>query len=143
MEAPGALTNATSYLPSPADLLLALPRLLSKAYSLGDVVLRSGGSAIAVPTLVNGTNTTAAMTASAFVQDSVAAAASTAAATALATASGAREESSMFQALKTLAGFASFITSKWVLASFAMVSRLTCAGSTLMHACSRPHRPSH
>jgi hypothetical protein len=42
--------NVSSYLPSPADLLLAVPRLLFKAGSLGEHIdnvfgkLRSGGS---------------------------------------------------------------------------------------------------
>ncbi|KAI8942747.1 hypothetical protein NX059_000791 [Plenodomus lindquistii] len=111
MEAPGALANVTSYLPSPADLLMAIPRLFSKASSLGDM-LRAGGSVIAEPTLVNATNSTVTMTASKFVQESVAAAAST--------ATGAGEEISMFQAIKNVASFFSYITSKWAIATFAI-----------------------
>ncbi|KAF2855862.1 ubiquitin-protein ligase-like protein [Plenodomus tracheiphilus IPT5] len=111
MEASGALANVTSYFPSPADLLMALPRLFSKASSLGDM-LRSGGSAIAEPTLVNATNSTITMTAGRFVQESVAAAVST--------ASGSGEEISMFQAVKNVASFFSYITSKWAIATFAI-----------------------
>lgn len=111
MEAPGALSNVTSYLPSPADLIMAIPRLLSKASSLGEL-LRSGGSAIAEPTAVNATNSTMTMTAGKFVQESVAAA--------VATASGSGEEISMFQAVKNVASFFSYITSKWAIATFAI-----------------------
>ena len=51
--------NVSSYLPSPADLLLAIPRLLFKAGSLGEHIdnvfgkLRSGGSIIAEATAAN------------------------------------------------------------------------------------------
>lgn len=111
MEASTTLANVTSYLPSPADLFMAIPRLFSKASSLGDL-LRSGGSAIAEPTLANATNSTLTMTASRFVQESVTAAVSN--------ASGPSEEISMFQAIKNVASFFSYITSKWAIATFAI-----------------------
>jgi hypothetical protein len=113
MEAPAAMSNNTSFFPSPADLLMALPRLLSKASSLGDIMW-SGGSVIAEPTKANLTNSTVATTAGQFVQESVAAAAS-----ALAASS---DDIGMFQALKNMASFFSYITSKWAIATFAIVS---------------------
>lgn len=113
MEAPAALTNGSSYFPSPADLLMVFPRLFFKASVLSNLVW-SGGSAIAEPTKANLTNTTAAITAGQFVQESVAAAASTLA--------SAPEEIGIFQALKNVASFFSYITSKWAIATFAIVS---------------------
>jgi hypothetical protein len=113
MEAPAAMSNNTSFFPSPADLLMALPRLLSKASSIGDMMW-SGGSVIAEPTKANLTNSTVATTAGQFVQESVAAAAS-----GLATSS---DDIGMFQALKNMASFFSYITSKWAIATFAIVS---------------------
>lgn len=113
MEAPAALTNASSYLPSPADLLMVFPRLFSKATSLGDMI-RSGGSVIAQPTLTNATNRTVITAAGQFVQESVAAAASVAASP--------QDEIGIFQALKNVASFFSYITSKWAIATFALVS---------------------
>ncbi|KAF2032667.1 hypothetical protein EK21DRAFT_109740 [Setomelanomma holmii] len=110
MAAPAALTNS-SYLPSPADLLMVFPRLLSKASSLGDLVW-SGGSVIAEPTKANLTNTTVATTAGQFLQESVAAAASGLAAP--------QDEISLFQALKNVASFFSYVTSKWAIATFAI-----------------------
>ncbi|KAJ4368184.1 hypothetical protein N0V83_006540 [Neocucurbitaria cava] len=110
MDAPSALTNVTSYLPSPADLLMVFPRLFSKASYLGDMI-RSGGSVIAEPTAVNVTNSTITSTAGQFVQESVAAAAS---------ASGSQDEISMFQAVKNIASFFSYMTSKWAIATFAI-----------------------
>ncbi|KAF1846720.1 uncharacterized protein K460DRAFT_406911 [Cucurbitaria berberidis CBS 394.84] len=110
METSSALTNASSFLPSPADLLMALPRLLSKASSIGDMI-RSGGSVIAEPTLANLTNSTITSTAGQFVQESVAAVAS---------AAGSRDEIGMFQAFKNIASFFSYITSKWAIATFAI-----------------------
>ncbi|KAF2703677.1 hypothetical protein K504DRAFT_473908 [Pleomassaria siparia CBS 279.74] len=121
MEQSTSLTNVSSYLPSPADLLLAVPRLLYKAGSLGGHIdsvfgkLRSGGSVIAEPTASNLTNATMATTASNFVQESVATAA--AAAT---TALGMQDDTSTFQALKNVGSFFSYITSKWAIATFAM-----------------------
>jgi hypothetical protein len=113
MEAPAAMSNNTSFFPSPADLLMALPRLLSKASSLGDIMW-SGGSVIAEPTKANLTNSTVATTAGQFVQESVAAAASGLAASS--------DDIGMFQALKNMASFFSYITSKWAIATFAIVS---------------------
>lgn len=107
-----ALTNVSSYLPSPADLLYVFPRLFSKASSLGDL-LRSGGSIIAEPTLSNSTNSSIAATAG-FVQESVAAAAGAAGA--------ASEELTMFQAMKNVASFFSYMTSKWAVMTFVTVS---------------------
>jgi hypothetical protein len=113
MEAPAAMSNTTSFFPSPADLLMALPRLLSRVNSLGDIMW-SGGSVIAEPTKANLTNSTVATTAGQFVQESVAAAASGLAASS--------DEIGMFQALKNMASFFSYITSKWAIATFAIVS---------------------
>ncbi|KAH5416668.1 hypothetical protein HBI46_123400 [Parastagonospora nodorum] len=111
METPAALSNSSSYFPSPADLLMVFPRLLSKASSLSDLVW-SGGSVIAEPTKANMTNTTAAITAGKFIQESVAAAASGSVAS--------PEEIGIFQALKNMASFFSYITSKWAIATFAI-----------------------
>lgn len=111
-----ALSNATTFLPSPADLLMVLPRLYAKASSLGDL-LRSGGSIVAEPTLVNATNSTLAATASKFVQESVAAVVDATSAT-----SDLRDEVGMFQAIKNVASFFSYVTSKWAIATFAIVS---------------------
>lgn len=91
---------------------MVFPRLLSKASSLGDII-RSGGSVIAEPTLANVTNSTVATTAGQFVQESVAAALAT----------GDQDEIGMFQALKNVASFFSYITSKWAIATFAIVSQ--------------------
>ncbi|KAH8710151.1 hypothetical protein GQ44DRAFT_830458 [Phaeosphaeriaceae sp. PMI808] len=112
MEALAALTNSSSYLASPADLLMVFPRLFSKASSLGDLVW-SGGSVISEPTIkANLTNATVATTVSQFVQESVAAAASTLSAT--------PEDISLFQTLRNVANFFSYITSKWAIATFAI-----------------------
>jgi len=111
METPGASANATSFLPSPADLLMALPRLFSKASSLGDM-MRSGGSVIAEPT-ANMTNSTMTTTGSGFVQESIAAAAS---------AISTEGEMTVWQALRNVAAWFSYITSKWAVATFALVS---------------------
>lgn len=108
----GAFANMTSFLPSPADLLMVLPRLFDRASSFGDM-LRSGGSVIAEPTMANLTNGTTATAAGKFAQQSVAAAA--------AVASGSTDEISMFQAFKNVASFFSYITSKWAIATFAIV----------------------
>jgi len=133
MEAPAALTNASSYLPSPSDLLMVFPRLFAKASALGDM-MRAGGSAIASPTMANVTNSTVMTTAGQFVQESAAAAAASV------TASP-QEDISMLQALKNLASFFTYITSKWAIATFAIVSPAgltlasnadhTCIGHTL------------
>jgi hypothetical protein len=89
---------------------MALPRLFSKASSLGDL-MRSGGSVIAAPT-ANLTNST--MTASSgFVQESIAAAAL------VTTAEG---DMTVWQALRNVAAWFSYITSKWAVATFALVS---------------------
>lgn len=111
METPGAPINATSFLPSPVDLLMALPRLFAKATSLGDM-MRSGGSVIAEPT-ANLTNSTVTITAS-FVQESVATVASA--------ASVAEADMTAWQALRNVATWFSYITSKWAIATFALVS---------------------
>jgi hypothetical protein len=116
---PSSLANATSYLPSPADLLLAVPRLLSKAGAFAEHIdsvfgrIRSGGSVIAEPTASNVTNATAITTGKSFVQESVAATARSAAST--------TEDIGMFQALKNVGSFFSYITSKWAIATFATV----------------------
>jgi hypothetical protein len=112
----GKFTNMTSFLPSPADLLMVFPRLFGKASELGDM-MRSGGSVIAEPTTANLTNGTTATIAGKFAQDSMAAAA-TAASTAT---SSSTDEISMFQAFKNVASFFSYITSKWAIATFAIV----------------------
>lgn len=120
MEQTTSLTNVSSYLPSPADLLLAVPRLLYKAGSLGEHIdgvfgkLRSGGSVIAEPTAANLTNATVATTAGSFVQESVAAAASA--------VPGIQDDMSVFQALKNVGSLFSYITSKWAITTFAIVS---------------------
>jgi hypothetical protein len=112
--------NVSSYLPSPADLLLAVPRLLFKAGSLGEHIdnvfgkLRSGGSIIAQATAANLTNTTAATTAGSFVQESAAAAANVVLSD--------KDDMGVFQALKNVGSFFSYITSKWAIATFAIVS---------------------
>ena len=118
MESPGAFANATSFLPSPADLLMVLPRLLSKASSLGDM-MRSHGSVIAEPT-ANLTNSTLTTTAK-FVQESVAAAAST--------ASAVDGDMTVWQALRNVATWFSYITSKWAIATAALVSPSTVTHS--------------
>ena len=116
-QTPGAFTNMTLFLPSPADLLMVFPRLFAKASSLGDM-MRSGGSVIAEPTIANITNGTISTISNKFVQESVAAAATTAAAT----AAESQDEISMFQAFKNIASFFSYMTSKWAIATFAIVS---------------------
>lgn len=113
MDAPRAFSNASSYLPSPVDLLMVFPRLFSKASSLGDLVWH-GGSVIAEPTKANMTNSTVATTAGQFVQQSAAAAASGLVAS--------QDDIGMFQALKNVASFFSYITSKWAISTFAVVS---------------------
>lgn len=119
---PSALSNVTSFLPSSADLLLAVPRLLSKAGSFAEHIdgifgkIRAGGSMIAEPTVSNITNTTVLTSSSTFVQESVAAAASAAA-----TAAGSQDEIGLFQALKNVGTFFSYITSKWAIATFTTV----------------------
>jgi hypothetical protein len=77
-------------------------------------MMRSGGSVIAEPTMANMTNGTTATISSKFVQESVAAAATA--------ASGSQDEISMFQAFKNVASFFSYITSKWAIATFTIVS---------------------
>lgn len=80
--------------------------------------MRSGGSVIAEPTIANITNGTISTISNKFVQESVAAAATTAAAT----AAESQDEISMFQAFKNIASFFSYMTSKWAIATFAIVS---------------------
>ena len=115
-----ALTNVSSFLPSPADLLMAVPRLLSKAGALGEHIdsvfgrLRSGGSIIAEPTVANLTNATSATTLSKFIQESASAAAQA--------GSAVQEDMNLFQALKNLGSFFSYMTSKWAIATFSVVS---------------------
>lgn len=114
---PSSLANVTSYLPSPADLLFAFPRLLYKAGSFAEHIaneLRSGGSIIAEPTPSNITNATVSTTGGTFVQESIAAAASA--------ATSNQDELGMFQALKNVGSFFSYITSKWAIATFTTVS---------------------
>jgi hypothetical protein len=129
MEAPAALNTTSSYLPSAVDLIMVFPRLFSKASSLGDLMW-SGGSVIAQPTAANLTNTTVVTTAGQFVQESVAAAASGAAASS--------DEISMFQALKNVASFFSYITSKWAIATFAFVSTFTPRMNIMLIVNQRP-----
>ena len=126
MDTPGALTNMTSFLPSPADLLLVFPRLYAKASSLGDM-LRSGGSVIAEPTLANATNNTIPTTVGTFVQESVAAAVGAASA-----ASDSRDEIGMFQAVKNVASLFSYVTSKYAIATFAIVGISRVSNSMLL-----------
>ncbi len=120
MDASSALTNVTSFLPSPADLLMVFPRLFYKASFLGDMI-RSGGSVIAEPTLANVTNTTITATTGQFVQESVVAAAAATETLAAVTS----DEMTMFQALKNMASFFSYVTSKWAIATFAIVRDLS------------------
>ena len=68
---------------------------------------------IAEPTLANLTNSTITTTAGQFVQESVAA---------VAAAAGSQDETGMFQTFKNIANFFSYITSKWAIATFAIVS---------------------
>lgn len=96
---------------------MVFPRLFAKASSLGDM-MRSGGSVIAEPTIANITNGTISTISNKFVQESVA----TAATTAAATAAESQDEISMFQAFKNIASFFSYMTSKWAIATFAIVS---------------------
>jgi hypothetical protein len=110
----GAISNMTSFLPSPADLLMVFPRLFDKV---------SGGSVIAEPTMANLTNGTTATAAGKFVQESVAAAA--------AAASGSTDDISMFQAFKNVASFFTYMTSKWAIATFAIVSATVWSPSRL------------
>ncbi|KAG9200857.1 hypothetical protein G6514_006565 [Epicoccum nigrum] len=106
-------TNMTSFLPSPADLLMVFPRLFDKVSSYGDAILSGGsGSVIAEPTMANLTNGTTATTAGKFVQESVAAAA--------AASAGSTDDISMFQAFKNVASFFTYMTSKWAIATFAI-----------------------
>lgn len=117
-----AFTNRSSLLPSPADLLLAVPRLLSKATALGEHIdsvfgkIRSGGSIIAEPTVANVTNATTATTSGKFVQQSVAAAANAGLTF--------QDDMTLFQALKNFGSFFSYLTSKWAIATFSIVNTL-------------------
>jgi hypothetical protein len=109
-----AFYNATSYLPSPADLLLAVPRLLLKAGSFAEHIdtalakARSGGSIIAQPTIANVTNATVVTT---FVHESAAAAVSAAKST--------QNDVGVLQMLKNAASLFGYITSKWAIATLA------------------------
>lgn len=94
---------------------MVFPRLFSKASYLGDLI-RSGGSVIAEPTKANLTNNTITSTAGQFVQESVAAAASA--------VTIQQEDLGIFQALKNVSNFLSYMTSKWAIATFAFVSVL-------------------
>ncbi|KAJ5065210.1 hypothetical protein J3E72DRAFT_235591 [Bipolaris maydis] len=114
MVSPGASTNATSFLPSSADLLMAFPRLLSKVSSLGDM-MRAGGSVIAEPT-ANLTNNTITSTV-AFIQESHSTATATSAA---AVAASSESDMTVWQALRNVATWFSYITSKWAIATFAI-----------------------
>jgi hypothetical protein len=112
MEQHATFANVSSFLPSPADLLMAVPRLLARAGALGEHIdsvfgkIRSGGTIIAEPTVANLTNATTATAAGRFVQESVAAAAA---------------HAGLFQALKNVGSFFSYITSKWAIATFSIV----------------------
>ncbi|KAF2188221.1 hypothetical protein K469DRAFT_567143 [Zopfia rhizophila CBS 207.26] len=116
---PSSLTNATSFLPSSADLLMVVPRLLQRAGSFAEHMdsifgkIRSGGSIIAEPTSSNITNATVATNSGTFVQESAAAASSA--------ALGNQDVSgsvSALQALKNVGSFFSYMTSKWAIATF-------------------------
>ncbi|OAG09877.1 uncharacterized protein CC84DRAFT_1160925 [Paraphaeosphaeria sporulosa] len=117
MEQQAAFANVSSFLPSPADLLMAVPRLLSRAGALGEHIdsvfgkIRTGGSIIAEPT-ANLTNATAATTSGTFVQESIAAATNAGLAF--------QEDMNFFQALKNVGSFFSYITSKWAIATFSI-----------------------
>jgi hypothetical protein len=117
MEQQAAFANVSSFLPSPADLLMAVPRLLSRAGALGEHIdsvfgkIRSGGTIIAEPTVANLSNATTATTAGRFVQESVAAHAGLAF----------QDDMNLFQALKNVGSFFSYITSKWAIATFSIV----------------------
>jgi hypothetical protein len=119
MEQQAAFANVSSFLPSPADLLMAVPRLLSRAGALGEHIdsvfgkIRSGGTIIAEPTVANLSNATTATTAGRFVQESVAAAANAGLAF--------QDDMTLFQALKNVGSFFSYITSKWAIATFSIV----------------------
>jgi hypothetical protein len=118
MEQQPPLTNTSSFLPFPADLVMAVPRFLSRASGWAEHLdglldkVRAPGSVIAQPTLANATNSTFATTSGKFVQESVTAA----------TAAGMQEDMSLFQALKNVGTFFSYITSKWAIATFTIVS---------------------
>ncbi|ORY16723.1 ubiquitin-protein ligase-like protein [Clohesyomyces aquaticus] len=104
-----ALANATSFLPSSSDLLMAVPRLLEHIDGIFGKI-RSGGSIIAEPTanLTNATITTSGT----FVQESVAAAATAA-------LSSQNDDSfSPFQSLKNIGSFFGYMTSKWAIGTF-------------------------
>ena len=102
---------------------MAVPRLLSRASAWGEHIdslldkVRAPGSVIAQPTLANTTNATFATTSGKFVQESVTAA----------TAAGLQDDMSMFQALKNVGTFFSYITSKWAIATFTIVSLAQCS----------------
>ncbi|KAJ4351557.1 uncharacterized protein N0V89_006900 [Didymosphaeria variabile] len=111
---------------------MAVPRLLSKAGALGEHIdsvfgkIRSGGSIIAEPTFANLTNATAATTSGKFVQESVAAAANAGLAL--------QDDMNIFQALKNVGSFFSYITSKWAIATFSIAILLN---RTYFYASSR------
>ncbi|KAF1966025.1 ubiquitin-protein ligase-like protein [Bimuria novae-zelandiae CBS 107.79] len=113
-----ALTNVSSLLLSPADLLMVVPRLLSKAGALGEHIdsvyskFRFGGSVIAEPTIANLTNATTATASRKFIQESIAATPSPQLAL--------QEDMNLFQALKNVGSFFSYITSKWAIATFSI-----------------------
>jgi S-adenosylmethionine:tRNA-ribosyltransferase-isomerase (queuine synthetase) len=120
MEQHATFANVSSFLPSPADLLMAVPRLLARAGALGEHIdsvfgkIRSGGTIIAEPTVANLTNATTATAAGRFVQESVAAAAAHA-------GLAFQDDMNLFQALKNVGSFFSYITSKWAIATFSIV----------------------
>lgn len=129
-----SLSNVTAFLPSPADLLLAVPRLFARAGALSEHIdsvfgkIRNGGSIIAEPTAANVSNATVAITSGSFVQESVAAAASV--------ATGSPDDMGVFQALKNVGSFFSYITSKWAIATFTIVS-------TTLTMCRSIHETKH
>lgn len=115
------MANVTSFLPSPADLLMAVPRLLSRAGAFGEHIdsvfgkMRSGGSLIAEPTMANLTNATAATTSAKFVQESFAAATN---------AGLPYRDMNMFQTFKDFGSFFNYMTSKWAIATVSIVKPL-------------------
>ena len=80
---------------------------------------------MAEPTMANITNGTISTISSNFVQESAASAAAAAATAVAATTAGSQDEISMFQAFKNVASFFSYMTSRWAIATFAIVSVTT------------------
>ncbi|KAF2204669.1 hypothetical protein GQ43DRAFT_364122 [Delitschia confertaspora ATCC 74209] len=118
--------NATSVFSPSMELLMVVPRLFQKAGSLAEQVdnifgkMRYGGSVIAEPTASNVTNATVITSASAFIQESLAA-------TARATAAvpDTSNSLSLFQTIKNMSTFFGYMTSKWAFATLAIILNRT------------------